>query len=328
LFVVVIVVAAAAPRSAHAQGDDYPSVVAEALREYDSSHFEEALALFRRAHELRPSARTLRGMGNAEFELRRYVDSARDLQAALDDGRQPLTRAMRAEVERVVTRARAFIGRFHVVSSVPSASVQIDGLTLADLETEIQLDAGSHHLVATAPGRIPIDRTLTVAGGEQSTIDLDFVAQPAPEPPPIAAPPPAEPVAVTPPPARDHTVGWIGVGAMALGGLALVAGIVAHVVNQSAIGSLNPLVQDGTCRVDDSLHVRSGQPDNCYSLESQYRDSEAWIYVGYVGAGVLAAAGATMFLLDLGGSSDSERPDAVTLRCAPGWLSVGCQGEF
>jgi hypothetical protein len=41
---------------------DYDAVVLDATREFDAGRFEEARALFVRANELRPSARTLRGL--------------------------------------------------------------------------------------------------------------------------------------------------------------------------------------------------------------------------------------------------------------------------
>src|SRR5262249_43441282 len=60
-------------------------LIADAVAEYDAGHFEEARALFRRAQAEAPSARTLRGIGMASFELRDYVEADRALAAALGE---------------------------------------------------------------------------------------------------------------------------------------------------------------------------------------------------------------------------------------------------
>src|SRR5262245_12806154 len=55
--------------------DSYEQLITRALTEFDARNFAEARALFLQAHALRPTARTLRGIGVTEFELRNYVDS-------------------------------------------------------------------------------------------------------------------------------------------------------------------------------------------------------------------------------------------------------------
>jgi hypothetical protein len=84
-----------APR---AETQAYRSLISDAAAEYDAKHFAEARALFRRAHELEPSARTWRGIGMAAFELRDYVKSLRALEASLVDSRLPLIGSERDQV--------------------------------------------------------------------------------------------------------------------------------------------------------------------------------------------------------------------------------------
>jgi outer membrane protein assembly factor BamD (BamD/ComL family) len=74
LFVLLIAVGAAA--TARAADDDTTPVsvlIGDAVAEYEAGHYQEARALFRQAHEKQPTARTLRGIGMASFELRDYV---------------------------------------------------------------------------------------------------------------------------------------------------------------------------------------------------------------------------------------------------------------
>src|SRR3954470_14714051 len=63
----------------------YDDLIKRAVVEFDNSHWAEARALFGRAHELAPNARTFRGLGITAFELRRYVDATRELEASLND---------------------------------------------------------------------------------------------------------------------------------------------------------------------------------------------------------------------------------------------------
>jgi tetratricopeptide (TPR) repeat protein len=71
-----------------------------------AGNWEEALALFRQAHALRPSARTLRGMGVASFEARHYADAIRYLTAAATETARPLTPEQLLAVEQLIPRAR------------------------------------------------------------------------------------------------------------------------------------------------------------------------------------------------------------------------------
>jgi hypothetical protein len=61
----------------------YREAIDEALAEYAAQNFLEAMSMFARAHKLSPSARTLRGLGSASFELHRYSESVSFLEQAL-----------------------------------------------------------------------------------------------------------------------------------------------------------------------------------------------------------------------------------------------------
>ena len=75
---------AAAPATREsAESRQYTSLLEEAVSEYDARRYEEARALFRKAHDISPNARTLRGIGMASFELREYVEALRALEGAL-----------------------------------------------------------------------------------------------------------------------------------------------------------------------------------------------------------------------------------------------------
>lgn len=81
--------------SAHAATAEYDDAIRRAIEEFDAGHWGEARALFRRAHEISPNARTWRGLGITAFELRRYVDAVSELEAALTNTLKPLTEKQR-----------------------------------------------------------------------------------------------------------------------------------------------------------------------------------------------------------------------------------------
>jgi hypothetical protein len=83
---------------AHAN-DEYARAIRSAVEAYNRDDFATARKYFARAHELRPSARTWRGMGTTAFELRQFEDAVRELTFALEDRRSPLTPELRSETE-------------------------------------------------------------------------------------------------------------------------------------------------------------------------------------------------------------------------------------
>jgi hypothetical protein len=98
----------------HAKPDEYKKVIEGAVLEFDSGNWGEARVLFEQAHALRPSARTLRGMGKVSFELKEYVRAQKELNAAQVELRSPLSESQRQEVLGLLLRVEKFIGRLTV----------------------------------------------------------------------------------------------------------------------------------------------------------------------------------------------------------------------
>jgi hypothetical protein len=222
--------AQAAPDAEGAEGADYKRAIDSALEEYKLSHFEEARSLFERAHGIDPNARTLRGLGMVEFELRHYLRAQELLQQALSSTKKPLTTEQQTSVQALLERTRQFIARFtlELVPSLPSAKIVVDGEP-AQLAPDgvLSLEAGEHTLQLTAPGFAPRELLLDAQGGNQQTLRVELQA----DAPQLAAP--TEPPAPSPlPPERQrpyrkHGIVLVSVGAVAiatgsvLGGLAL-----------------------------------------------------------------------------------------------------------
>jgi len=166
----------------------YRAMLEEAVSEYDAHRYEEARALFRRAHEISPNARTLRGIGMASFELREYIEALRSLEASLVDQRRPLTPNQKTQVEALIERTRAFVGRFFLKLSPKETLVRVDGAP-ATIESDgsLLLSFGRHALTAEAPASISETREVNVIGGERQ--ELSFVLRPEPAPAPMAVKP-------------------------------------------------------------------------------------------------------------------------------------------
>jgi hypothetical protein len=120
--------AAQAPERRSSSADDYNALVQEAVREFDARNYEEARALFLRAHALRPSARTLRAIGATAFELRDYVSAARNLEQALDSKERPLEGDLLEESKALLARSYGFLGRYSVLVEPAEATLFVDGV--------------------------------------------------------------------------------------------------------------------------------------------------------------------------------------------------------
>jgi tetratricopeptide (TPR) repeat protein len=171
--------------------DAYLKAVRDGVSEYDARHFEEALGYFRNAHHLNPNARTFRGIGMTAFELRDYITAMRNLTAALEDRRKPLSAGQRRETQELVERCRMFVARYKVTVSPPDAQVTVDAKA-AEYQSDgtLMLGLGEHLIEARAEGYDKRSLSVQVRGGERNelflTLDPTEPAKPAAATPPAA----------------------------------------------------------------------------------------------------------------------------------------------
>jgi hypothetical protein len=151
----------------------YRATVDEALQEFEARNFEESRALFVRAHQLYPNARTQRGLGFAEFELRNYGECIRQLEAALRSPVKPLEGALRSDTERLLARANNFVARLFVDTKPPIARLSVDGAAVEVVAGEsLLLQIGEHTLELHAPGFRPERRHISVSGGTDQRLTI------------------------------------------------------------------------------------------------------------------------------------------------------------
>jgi hypothetical protein len=278
----------------------YDRVIREAVSEFDASRWAEARALFEQAHELFPSARTLRGLGMCAFELREYDHAIRILSEALTDDRRPLSRRQSTQVQDLITRARAFIGRWRVTLEPPEAILTVDDAPAEPNEAgELVLGVGAHTLEATLDGYLVERRRIEVHGGEE--LEIALIMRPAPAAERLArASTPTEPIAF-----------FVAAG----GSLLFEVWSVGWLVDRlSEVDSCASPPDSFVCTNGDAL------------LDQRNAAIGATISAGVVTLG-LAAAGAILFLVMASPTAARDSPTEA-LRCAPGVLSVGCSGRF
>lgn len=181
---------------------DYDAAIKTAIAEYDAGNWDEARAMFLRAHQIKPNARALRGMGLADFEARHYVRAIKELRDALAEARNPLTDAQRASVEAAIARAESYLARVIVLVHPENAAIHLDGRSVTPGPGgEIAVDAGTHELRVSAEGYEPQSVRVSLVGGEQSELRIKLFSRaagaspatpatsptPGPAPAPVAA---------------------------------------------------------------------------------------------------------------------------------------------
>ena len=218
------------------ESSEYKQAVEDALKEYGLGHFEEARSLFERAHAIDANARTLRGLGMVEFELRHYVRATQLLEQSLASEKKPLTPEQRTAVESLLARARQFIANYELSVAPPRTdlTVELDGKPVAvGASGHLSLEAGEHVLRISGPELTARELRLDVKGGEQQTLRIELEVK-SPE---RTNPAPGPKVAHQPsPPPVSHPYRKLGIGLTAAGGALLVAG---GVLGGLALGKAN-----------------------------------------------------------------------------------------
>lgn len=282
----------------------YRTMLEEAVSEYDAHRYEEARALFRRAHEISPNARTLRGIGMASFELREYIEALRSLEASLLDKRRALTPTQRAQVEALIERTRAFVGRFFLKLSPKETILRVDGAPASvEGDGSLLLSFGRHTLTAESPGSTSESREINVIGGERQ--ELAFQLRPE-----VA---PVVPVKV--PAGGGETSASSGAGYWFAGAGVLAAGAVGGLLWSSHEGS-----QLTMC--DQANKTPGSGCDNRGTISTNKR-----VALGVaVGSGVAALA---MGIIGTVVWSTNSKPESGTaLACVPMPGAVNCELEL
>ncbi|HKP59881.1 MAG TPA: tetratricopeptide repeat protein [Polyangiales bacterium] len=318
--------AAAQARGGSSEDAEYRQVVEEALAEFNRGNWEEAAALFERAHRINPSARTLRGMGLTAYEARRYVDAIKHLSEALTETRRPLTPQQREEVSATLDRARRFVAHLRLKVGPSDARVTINGrVAEPDSKGDVTTDPGLLDVEISADGYDTALRRvrLTAGGQEELTVQLSRVRTEVPvaqqpQTPPASTAAPAGAVQSSPVDEGGSAIGtlkWV-VGGVAIAGLA-TGGVLLAVQKSKAADYEN------TCGPDDIDDPR------CLSLREDVSvGGPLWTapIVAFSVGGGLAVIAAVLFVVDATDDSSSSASNGCGL--GTGDLGMQCRLHF
>jgi len=152
----------------------YAEAINEAVGHYSAGRWRQAQEAFERAHALQPSARTYRGLGLAAFYLDDFAAAREAFERALADERRPLAADQRRELAELLETCARETDRFELRIAPASARVELDGVPTD--RRVLFLARGQHALAVSAQDHLSERATLTIAGGEQRSLQLTLAA--------------------------------------------------------------------------------------------------------------------------------------------------------
>lgn len=303
--VLVALALAAPPRASAEDVTEYDQFIRRAIGEVEQGNWDEARALFRRAHELNPNARTWRGLGISAFETRQYVEAIAELEAALADPRKALTPEQRDEAKSLLARARDFISVLRVQVSPPGAEVLVDGARAELHDGTLFLDPGPHTVVARAPGFEERETTLRANAGEQQELAIELRVSARD----IEQDDTASPHAVRVPERRKkrYIATWVLAGtAVAAGGAGLGLGLMT------------------AGKHDDFEACQRTMPGSCRSLSDDGKQLQLLTNITLGVSGAAAIGSLVAFFVERRGG----RADTARVALVPGVRGLGLRGAF
>jgi hypothetical protein len=301
------------------------ALLKEGVAEYAAGNWGEAHLLFSKVHAAAPTARTFRGLGLCDYELRHYAAAVGEFEASLADQRRPLTPQLRQQVEHALERARQFVARYHLQLPDGVDQLIVDGAQRPlPADRILLLDPGAHVVsVRTAQGE-ELAQDLSADVGVQA--ELVFASKPrhpglaadAARQPEITAPAPASPPSAA---GRTRVLSWVALGLTgAFGAGIVVAGLGAQAKHDAYV----------TQQRNYEAAIMAGEPGTPPDehLKSTGQTLQLLTNISIVACAVSAAATVVLFVVE-GRGATSEQPSgqaALTLGVSP--LGIQASGAF
>jgi hypothetical protein len=333
LFAVSFAALALAPQVAHA--DDADALIKQGVERRRAHDDQGALELFRRAYDLAATPRALAQIGLAEQALGRWGDAETHLSAALERAADPWIAKYQSTLEASRADVGKHLGSLDVRGGPNGAEVRVDARFVGTLPLRrtLRVPAGTILLDVSASGFVSQTRTVKIEAGQLAHEELALQSRSATtNAAPAAAPTGAAnasdatnatnatttDAAASAPPAPTRrrwaqVALWSGLGLAAVGGGALVVG-------ELEVRSYN----DHGCAATPLLTA-------CQDRHDTATRARVVGAVGLVGAGVLGATAAVLFLTSPKSASDGGETRAA-LACAPvlapGTTAAACALRF
>jgi tetratricopeptide (TPR) repeat protein len=297
----------------------------------------EALELFRQAHDLDPTARSLAQIALAEQALGKWLEAEAHLREALARTTDPWIRSNLHPLQKAAAEIAEHLATIAIRNAPEGASIRLGDSPPKPgpfAETRVLCDIPVH-IAATAPGYLPSKRTLTPACGKKEIIALrmekeppalDRVAPSTEQPREPAREAPAS-IAVHTPPADEttplSTYGYIAGGGAVLG---FGAGVIGLVVREGHAKKYN---DDALCLPPNGLT----RDQNCRNEREAAKTAQLLSITSLAAATALTAAAITFFVLDEPNpdpTTSAKTNPQPTLTCGPTFATPGlaCIGLF
>lgn len=290
---------------------------------YKEGDFRAALIEFRRAYEAAPNYKVLYNLGQTNLELQDYAAALGAFRKYLDDGGKEVPKDRRAQVEGEIKKLEGRVARVVVKTNVDGADVIVDDVTVGKtpLAAPIVVSAGRRKVVVAKAGAGQQTRTIDVAGGDETRVEIEFAppqtappGAPPPEAPPpqpvtVAAPSPSPPPPAAPSGGGPSAATWIGIVATgATGAAAIVTGSLA-------------LVSKG--QFDTALKAYPASQTDIADARSR---TKSFALATDVLGGVAVASAVVTFVLAVTTKGAPKREAAVRLDVGP--TGGGVSGSF
>ena len=338
--------------SAAAATEPTPSELSVARRLFDEGRTAEDAGRWHDAADKFRRATTIKDTPGMRFHLARCEEEQGAFVEALveyDRARELIDGGIRApDVEKLLAdarervRAKVALLTLRLADGVQNVSVELDGRALSAqvLAVPMPINPGRHRLRAVAVGRTPFALELELGTGEVKQLSIELpIATTVPPVASAAAPAPAEAhgsgAGLPSSPPADAAISTrtvVLVGEASLGVAGLATGIVFMVARGSAderMKSANQLIVDSVPGGDPDGRAcsKTVPPAGCSELDEARQDRSRdgqWATVGFVGAGVSAAAlGLTYWLWP-----HATRSAQAGVAVAPGRLELSVSGRF
>lgn len=251
---------------------------------YRSGAFDASLAEFTRAYEAAPNYRILYNLAQIRAQQQDYVQALELFGRFAREGGSDLSEARAADVAAEIAELRRRVAQLRVEANVEGATLVINDSRTAPLPlaAPLAMNAGVYQLRVQKLGRVPVTRTVTVAGGESplvrfellpdtSALDLGALT---------ALPGPAQPLTTDTPAPSANTALWLGLA---------TTGVLA-----GATATFGFLTYRQSVELDHSL---SSYPDGLDEIEAARSKLRTFALLTDVfGIAALAAAGVTAYL--------------------------------
>lgn len=304
-----------------------------------------AVREFQKAYDLSHSPRAAGQLGLAQQALGRWVDAERHVGEAMRATDDPWVARNRAALDQSLATIQDHLGRVEITGDPAGAEVLVNGRPVGKLPLAeaVRVSAGQVDIDLRAPGFVPVQRTLTIVGGQYQPVVIHLVREAAPAAARVPAAPQETSSADLPPSAPGTqseadsesqpsnvrvALKWTAAG---LAGAGLATGVVGYLVYRQNVNEFDSSPKRCGVYMGAGYSMLTNTPDKtCQTLLDNYELGEKVAIVGGIAAGVFAASWLILYLTEPTGTPGTQQASRWPLCGATTGNSVGiaCMGRF